>query len=231
MALFRVAPATETDVRAVPEANTLPGAVRLFFRFPTPRLLLASLAAWVPIRVVLGGWSPADLLIAAAIVLYWPVQEWAAHAFVLHLRPRTVLGLRIDPLFARYHRWHHRYPHVAERIFVAWPIIAALTPVNLGFWLLVTPSPARAFTGIALFTAAALLYEWVHYSAHLSLPPRTAWMRAVRRHHSLHHFRNEHYWHAFTVPWLDRWLGTAPADPSETPRSPTVRTLGVDDPF
>jgi hypothetical protein len=38
---------------------------------------------------------------------------------------------------------------------------------------------------------------------------------------------NEHYWFAFTVPAIDRWLGTGP-DPHHVARSPTVRSLDQD---
>jgi fatty acid hydroxylase family protein len=228
---FPVAPKMCTDARELRDALGWWGAARTFWSFPTPRLLGCSLATWLGMRLVLADPRPADLAILLGIAAYWPVQEWFVHAFVLHLRPRTVLGWRFDPLFARVHRWHHRYPHVLERVFVPWPIVAALTPLNVAFWWLVTGSPARMVTGIAGLTAATLVYEWVHFVAHVPVPPRSAYVRAIRRHHALHHFRNEHYWHAFTVPWLDRWLGTAPETEGDAPRSDTVRTLGVDDPF
>ena len=227
--MFDVDPSTRTDARYAEGITTASGAARLFVSFATPRLLIANLCVWVPLRIVAGDFGPGDLAILLGIAVYWPVQEWFAHAFVLHLRPRRVLGFRIDPLFARFHRWHHRHPHVVERIFVPWAVIVALTPVNVAIWWAITPSPARALTGIAAFTLATLIYEAVHYLSHVPVAPGNRYLKAVRRHHALHHFLNEHYWHAFTVPWLDRLLGTAPADPADAPRSPTVRTLGVED--
>jgi sterol desaturase/sphingolipid hydroxylase (fatty acid hydroxylase superfamily) len=50
----------------------------------------------------------------------------------------------------------------------------------------------------------------------------------LQRRHRLHHFKDEHNWLGFTVPYVDDLFGTAP-DPSSIPTSPTVRTLGIED--
>lgn len=226
-----VEPATRSDARDLPEARTLSGAARIFLRFGSPRLLVAYVLLLATVRLSLGGFGWGDLAIALAVAVYWPLQEWFAHMVILHIKPRTVWGRRIDPHFARCHRWHHRHPTVIERIFVPLHVELLITPVMGGFFWWVMPTAPLAVSGMLFFTAATLLYEWVHFSAHIPYAPKTAWFRAIKRHHSLHHFKNEHHWHAFTVPWIDHWMGTAPRDPREADRSPTVRTLGVDDPF
>jgi hypothetical protein len=191
-------------------------------------LLAASLLVWLVVRA----WGPAptlaDALVVAAVVVYWPFQEWFLHAYVLHFRPRRILGIRIDPAPARIHRWHHRHPWVVEGVFLPVRTLVLLTVSNAAAWLWLLPR-GPAVTGIAMLTAAALLYEWVHFIAHAPYIPRTAYVRGIRRHHQLHHFKNEHYWHAFTVPAIDRLFGTGP-DADAVSRSDTVRTLGVDDP-
>ena len=87
---------------------------------------------------------------------------------------------------------------------------------------------AQRLTGIAAFTFAALVYEMVHYASHVPVAPWSAYLKSVRRHHTLHHFKNERYWHGFTVPLVDVAFGTAP-DHTQVPISDDVRTLGVDD--
>ena len=223
------APRTRTDARRAREADSLPGALRLYLRFWTPRLLALQLLVVGALRLALGGWTHWDLLIVAIIAVYWPVQEWAAHFVLLHFKPRRWLGLWIDPLAARAHRWHHRHPHVLERVFVPTQVILVLIPIHAAAWWLLMPTPALALTGMAAFTLATMIYEWVHFLVHTRHRPRSAWFRRVHRNHHLHHFKNEHYWHAFTVPHLDTWLGTDP-DATEVETSPTVRTLGVEEP-
>jgi hypothetical protein len=51
---------------------------------------------------------------------------------------------------------------------------------------------------------AGLLYEWLHFIVHTRWAPPAGWLgtwlRAVRRHHMLHHLRNESYWLSFSAP-------------------------------
>ncbi len=208
-------------------ARTLPGAIHLFFRFAVPLLFLATLAGWLPVRLWLADFSVVDLTIVAGVAIYWPIQEWVLHNYALHFTPRTVLGLRIDPWFSQVHRYHHRHPDVLERVFLPTGFIALISPVHWAAWLLLLPAP-QAVTGILSLTLASLIYEWVHYLVHTPYKPQSAWFTRVRRNHMLHHFKNEHYWHAFTVPHVDALFGTDP-DPAATPRSETCRTLGVVD--
>ena len=69
---------------------------------------------------------------------------------------------------------------------------------------------------------AAAIYEWVHYIVHTSHRPKTALMRRIRRNHRWHHYKNERYWFAFTVPRIDTLLRTDP-DPKDVELSPTAR--------
>jgi hypothetical protein len=49
-----------------------------------------------------------------------------------------------------------------------------------------------------------LMYEWLHYIVHTRWTPpagwRGKWLREVRRHHMLHHMRNEGFWLSFSAP-------------------------------
>ena len=230
MTWFPEAPRRQTDARRQRGARTLRGAFGLFVSFAQPRLLVASLTSWLALRLGVGGFDRIDAAIVAAIVVYWPFQEWAAHIALLHFKPRTVLGLRIDPFAARMHRWHHRNPWIIERIFLPKRVLVLLTPVHAAIWWWACDERGHALTGIAAFTAMALAYEWVHYIVHVPYIPRSRYARRIWKNHQLHHFKHEEYWHAFMAPGLDRLFGTSP-DPKTIERSPTVRTLGVDDDF
>ncbi len=81
------------------------------------------------------------------------------------------------------------------------------------------------FIGAA--AASSLLYEWTHFLTHTRYVPRGRLYRRIWKHHRLHHFKHEGYWFAFTVPWIDGWLGTGP-DPQDVERSAHARSLGGD---
>lgn len=219
---------THTDARHAAEADTLLGAVRLFYRFPVPWLLTIQLLVVVALRLWVGGGTAWELALVAVVVVWWPIQEWTAHIWLLHFRPRRVLGFTIDPFAARAHRWHHRHPHVLEGVFVPVHVIGLLIPIHAGLWWLLMPNAPLAFTGMAAYTATTVAYEWTHFLVHTRYRPRSAYGRTVFGNHRLHHFKNENYWHAFTVPAIDRWMGTDP-DAATVETSPTVMTLGVDD--
>ena len=208
----------------------------MFWRYPTPRIIALGLTLALGLRVGLargGVLAPpglAELGVVLAIgVILWPLQEWWAHQHVLHLRPRQLLGRTFDPDFARRHRAHHRRPWDIPLIMLPTRVVLGLfAPVYLLWWL-VMPSTELALAAICAYFGAALFYEWTHYLTHTSVTPRSAWFRRVRRNHRYHHYKSEHYWHAFVVPLVDTIFGTNPR-PQEVETSGTARSLGVEDP-
>ncbi|MEZ5183419.1 MAG: sterol desaturase family protein, partial [Acidimicrobiales bacterium] len=102
-------------------------------------------------------------------------------------------------------------------------------PVHAAAWVAITRDRRLALTGMTAFSAATLLYEWTHFLTHTAYRPKRSWFRRLQRRHRLHHFKDEHHWYGFTVPFVDDLLGTAP-DPSSIETSPTVRTLGILEP-
>jgi hypothetical protein len=204
-----VAPVTSTNAREVPGADTLRGAARLFFRFPTPRILLAKLAVLGCVRAALGPPGLGDAAIVAGVVVVWPAMEWFLHKRLLHLGPLRVLGRTYHPVFARYHDYHHRHPWVIERTFLPTRVLVPLLPVNIALFSAVMPTWRLAVTGMTAMTAAALVYEWTHYLTHTPYRPRSAYYQRVHKNHMQHHFKDDARYFAFTAPWIDRALGTS----------------------
>jgi len=101
--------------------------------------------------------------------------------------------------------------------------------VFAGLWYSLLPTVALFTSMMLATTAAAFVYEWVHFLTHTAYHPRTALYRRMWRRHRLHHFKNEHYWLGVTTNLGDRILGTFP-DPTKVPTSATCRTLGVESP-
>jgi len=211
--------------RPVPAAD-LGEAARRFLEHTGPRLLVGqALVLWV-LRARDRRLDAIDVATAAGVVAYWPVQEWVAHRYILHAPPRRLGDRTIDLAVARHHRRHHADPWNPEHTLLPLWFLAIAGPVHVLAWKALVRDRRRALTGMACFTTATIVYEWIHFLTHTSHRPRRSWYRTLQRRHRLHHFKDEHLWLGFTVPYVDDLMGTAP-DPATVPLSATVRTLGV----
>jgi len=205
---------------------TLGQARTEFARFATARWLAGMLAACVAVRVALGGFGARDVVVGLALVALQPFTEWVIHVYILHFKPRRILGRHVDLTIGMLHRRHHQTPKDPRFILIPMKAVrfyAVLDAALLGLAWWVRPSIA---TGVAVATALALAYEWTHYLIHSDYQPRTRLYRGLWRAHRLHHFRNENYWYGVTGHLGDRVLRTYPAK-EEVPLSPTATTLGI----
>jgi len=197
-------------------------AVSVFLSHWSPRVLITGVLVTCAARVALGAPGPADLLLPLAVLLGWPLLEWLIHVYVLHFRPRTVFGLRVDPINARRHRAHHLDPWRFKRAFVP---VRSLLLIQFTMLSLAALSPWPAlWSCAAAITLLALRYEWVHYLCHIRYCPRSQRYRTLVQNHRRHHFKSEKYWLGVSMLSGDRLLGTD-GDPREVERSATVRTI------
>jgi len=204
--------------------RTLREALPVFLRHASPRVLLVCLSAAIAARVAVGGWSAWDVVPLAGILLYWPIQEWLIHVFILHAKPRRFFGRTVDFRVPRKHRAHHREPWRLDLLFIPMHSFLYSIPILVALWWLVTPSWPLALTGITAHFALALHYEWVHFLVHTRVQPRNAYYQRLWRNHRRHHFKNEHYWYGVTMLGGDRLLGTGP-EIGAVPTSKTARNL------
>ncbi|MFN8040450.1 MAG: sterol desaturase family protein [Acidimicrobiales bacterium] len=209
-------------------ADDLAAALRLFTDHATIRLLLVETAALVATRPLLGRLRRRDVAVAAGVIAGWPFLEWTAHKLVLHAKPRSVAGHRIDPAVARYHRAHHADPWDLDLTLLPMWFLVPTGPLLAAAWRVAARDTRTAVSGMAATAAATVVYEWTHFLTHTGYRPKGSWYRRLQRRHRLHHFKDEHLWYGFTVPFVDDLFRTAP-DPTTVPTSPTVRTLGVTD--
>lgn len=218
-----------TDGRRLLKQGTLAEAARKFFGYPTPWLIgLTALSAWVA-RLWVGEFGWLDVLIAAGIAAFWPLQEWLIHVFILHFKPIELGGRRIDLHLAEKHRDHHGNPWHLDDVFIPLRTLLLGLPIGVALWFLVAPDWNIALTGLGFYASLGLVYEWTHYLVHTNYRPKTKLYRRLWKNHRLHHFKNENLWYGVTMLSGDRLLGTAPqADQAET--SETCRSLGVDEP-
>jgi hypothetical protein len=205
-------------------------AAAVFARYASPRIVAVLAVASIATRIVLGHWSLADLAVAGGILIVEPVLEWIIHVFGLHAKPKTLLGMKLDPLYARRHRMHHRDPRNVPLVFIPLPVLAGFVIVLFAFSWFVFGTRQMTATSFATMMTYLFTYEWIHYLIHSSYVPKGWLFRTIWRNHILHHYKNEKYWFGVTNPIGDYVLRTHPAKDS-VPSSPTARTLGVDDEF
>lgn len=207
---------------------TLVDVARSFVTFTPPRLIFIALVGSVIMRLRAGPFSWMDLAIFGGLVLVEPITEWLIHVFILHAKPKTIMGRTFDYHAAKMHRAHHRDPwDLRYTVIPVKTVFTVFGTVLAGAWLLL-PTTSAMWTALVTAASLAMFYEWVHFLIHTSYRPRSAWMRRLWRMHRLHHFKNEHYWFGVSRIAADTWLNTSP-DPQDVARSPTARTLGVDD--
>ena len=143
--------------------------------------------------VVAIGLTLAPLTVIAVVLLgvfYWTFLEYLLHRWMLHWEPEKPAYRAIRKCFPS-HRPHHNEPADERK------------NVKLQLKMTVYPSLAHTvFLGITimpLWVSLALnagilfgyqAYEYVHVACH-HLPMRNFWARTLKRHHAIHHHRDE----------------------------------------
>jgi hypothetical protein len=204
---------------------SLQSAFRDFVRYPSPWMIIVFLGASVLARVVVGDFAWTDALVPVVMVLLFPFAEWMIHVCILHWRPRTVVGLKIDTLLSRKHREHHNNPRDVPLIFIPWQVLCLIFPVALALGLFAFGRTGLGLTFMVTLGSLGLIYEWTHYLIHTDYKPKSGLYKATWRHHRFHHYKNEHHWFTVTTSGTaDRLLGTNP-DPESVEKSPTAKNL------
>lgn len=206
---------------------------RVFARQPSPPYLFGALALALAARAVQGQFGWRDLVMVAGLIAVTPFVEWAIHVYLLHARPFTLLGRRMEILSAREHRAHHEAPGVLAGVLIpVYAVLVFLATIATVNWalsfpihaVLGGPRLAYATTGVAASFAILAAYEWTHFLIHTPHRARSRYYRAIWRNHRLHHYKNERYWFGVTSTVGDRVIGTSP-DQRSVPRSETARSL------
>jgi hypothetical protein len=204
---------------------TLRDARREFLKYPSAWVIGTTLVAALTARIVIGDWQITDALVPVVMLALFPFLEWVIHVFVLHWRPKRVVGLTIDPILAREHRRHHVDPRSIPLIFIPWQALLWAVPLAVAVALLAFPRAGLGLTFLLFLTTLGICYEWTHYLIHSDYKPKSAVYRAIWRNHRQHHFKNEHYWFTVTSSGTaDRVLGTFP-DLATVETSPTAKNL------
>jgi sterol desaturase/sphingolipid hydroxylase (fatty acid hydroxylase superfamily) len=209
---------------------------REFLTHFSPRAVAAAGVLTLAARLYVGQWSWRDAVLPLLLLCAQPFVEWVIHKYLLHLKPISIRGRRIELYGSIQHRQHHGSPSDLDRVLlkpvevvgflvqIAVVIAVLALAVGLAFG---GPVLGAAMTGLLVAYLGLFRYEWSHFLIHTPYVPKSGWYRAIWRNHRLHHFKHEDYWMGVSSNLGDRLLGTNP-DQKTVPRSPTARTLGVE---
>jgi hypothetical protein len=201
-------------------------ALKVFVSHRSPQLIALAVLMAAIARVWVGGLTWIDVAVGLAALAYFPVNEWLIHVFMLHYRPRKLLGRTIDFYLPKTHRWHHAEPWNMEWIFIPRHVHRLIFPLIVLVVVLAGSWRGPILSYFVVYLLLGLHYEWVHYLAHIPWCPDITYYKRRVREHRWHHFRNENYWWGVSMGMGDRLFRTAPAV-EETGRSGTAATLGI----
>jgi dihydroceramide fatty acyl 2-hydroxylase len=151
---------------------------------------------------------PAALATFALGALSWTLTEYWLHRMLFHWQPAGAFGERMHFVL---HGVHHKWPRDKYRLVMPPAVSISLFWLFLGLWTLLLGRHAYAFH--AGFTAGYLFYDLSHYYMHHG-HPRSAWFRALRKHHLVHHspkLEHEKKFGVSTTLW-DHAFGTYAED-------------------
>lgn len=180
-------------------------------------ILLACAAFTVPHVFHFWTW----VAIGAGMLTY-ATSEYMIHRFLFHIKaPKNPFMLK---MIKRLHYDHHVDPDDLKLLFLPlWFSIPGFVIAGLIVFSL-TGSMSLTFAFATGLVAYFLYYEWKHYIAHKPIQPRTKIGKNIKKHHLLHHFKNENYWFGVTHTSFDKTLGTF-KEGKEVDKSPTARNL------
>lgn len=199
-------------------------ALTVFFSQPSPLILATLTSLFAGLRLYQGNFSWVDAVAPVIIFAFWPLLEWLIHVFMLHYKPVTLFGRKIDFLLPQTHREHHAAPWKLERVFIPLHVFPLVAPLLIVGAYLILPTAEIATGALAIYFLLALNYEFSHYLAHIRWCPPSEYYRRRVRLHRFHHFKNENLWWGVSMGLADVVLGTAP-DPESAPRSNTTGNL------
>lgn len=162
---------------------------------------------------------PQTVALVLAGLAWWTLLEYLLHRFMFHRFPRT-LGKR--------HLQHHARQQ--ERRLAMAPLASALgggaihAVFFVGFFGL-----EAGLSLLAGLLGGYVAYEWVHWATHYRVPQGRT-LKALRRHHMIHHHAQPRARFGVTTPLWDWVFGTLPPAPGREGApgrgGPAVRAAG-----
>ena len=160
-------------------------------------------------RELVSGWRVMAGIFVASLFA-WTLFEYLFHRFAFHLDalfPESKIVARIDYAL---HGVHHEYPRDTSRLIMP-PVPGAMiiSVIFATFWLVMGE---YVFVFLPGFLFGYLMYASVHYATHAWKPPKSPWLKALWRHHALHHYKHNDRAFGVSTPVGDYVFRTMPPE-------------------
>ncbi|XWN36345.1 MAG: sterol desaturase family protein [Balneola sp.] len=141
-------------------------------------------------------------LFAGGFVL-WSIFEYLVHRFVFHYQPKTEFGEKV--LFT-FHGVHHDYPNDSFRLVMP-PVVSI--PLYVVMYLLFESifGYGNHFSIYSGFVLGYLFYDVGHYALH-HFNFKNKYFLRIKKHHLLHHYKDEHHGFGVSMPFWDKIFNT-----------------------
>jgi sterol desaturase/sphingolipid hydroxylase (fatty acid hydroxylase superfamily) len=133
----------------------------------------------------------------------WSIYEYLIHRFVFHYEPKTEFGKKA--LFT-FHGVHHDYPNDSLRLVMP-PVVSIplFFVMFLVFQLLI--GYGLHFAIYSGFVLGYLFYDVGHYALH-HFNFKNKYLQELKKHHLLHHYKDEHHGFGVSMPFWDKIFRT-----------------------
>jgi len=168
------------------------------------RILFISFACTLYAAAVIATpYNPLMWVSLACGIAFFFVAEYFIHRFVLH-------GI-ISAIMPNAHKGHEEHHHDPKNNEFLLTPNAYNVPFHIALSILFTALFQNIHLGFSLmlgFGLYHLYYEWTHFVSHRPIVPMTPWGKWMKKHHLLHHYKDEESYFGVTHPTFDMLLHT-----------------------
>ena len=171
--------------------------------------IIVGLLVWATIEQVTSSVLEGILIFVGAY-FGWTLFEYLFHRFINHLDSFYPESEAIKKFDYAIHGIHHEFPRDTQRLIMP-PVPGTLIIVILLglFWLAMGKYVLVFMPG---FLLGYLSYAFIHYATHAWKPPKSRYLKALWRHHALHHYKHPDKAFGVSSPLWDYIFRTMPPE-------------------
>lgn len=136
-------------------------------------------------------------------IIFWTVFEYALHRYVLHANPKSKI---LQQILYKTHWVHHEYPN-DNRFVLMSPLVSLLGGVVFYVLCLLIFGPVFCYPVLMALVSIYVAYEWMHFAAH-NYHFNNRLFKKLKKHHLLHHFKDNEKGFGFITTQWDELTGT-----------------------